>query len=159
MQNIEDAEEVTQDVFITIYQKIDGFKTESKLSTWIYRIAVNAALNRLKKKQKKSFLNLTTISHQIPHFEHPGIIAENKENASILFKAIYQLPESQKTAFILSYIEELPRQEVADIMGNSLKSIESLLQRGKQNLRKLLKSYIETEGNEGISLSNLKRKK
>ncbi len=159
MQNTEDAEEVTQDVFITVYQKIDGFKTESKLSTWIYRIAVNASLNRLKKKQRKSFLNLTNISHQIPHFEHPGIIAENKENASTLFKAIYQLPETQKTAFILSYIEELPRQEVADIMGNSLKSIESLLQRGKQNLRKLLKSYIETEGNEDISLSNLKRKK
>ncbi len=68
-------------------------------------------------------------------FDHPGVILENKEKAKYLFKAIESLPATQKTAFILSFIEELPRQEVADIMQTSLKAVESLLQRAKKNLR------------------------
>jgi RNA polymerase sigma-70 factor (ECF subfamily) len=75
-------------------------------------------------------------------FEHPGVLLENKENAASLYKAMECLPNSQKTAFILSYIEELPRQEVADIMETSLKAVESLLQRAKSNMRsELEKSY------------------
>ena len=60
---------------------------------------------------------------------------ENKENAKLLFKVIDKLPDTQKTAFILSYIEELPRQEVANIMETSLKAVESLLQRAKKKMR------------------------
>ncbi len=80
-------------------------------------------------------------------FEHPGILLENKEDAKILFKAIKELPETQKVAFVLSYIEDLPRQEVATIMETTLKAVESLLQRAKANLRKKLNSFFFTEGN------------
>ena len=76
--------------------------------------------------------------HEFPDFEHPGIQEENKETAKIMYKAINSLPDSQKTAFILGFIEEKPRQEIANIMGISLKAVESLLQRAKENLRKKL---------------------
>ena len=73
-------------------------------------------------------------------FEHPGVLLENKENAKALFKVIDTLPETQKTAFILSYIEDMPRQEVADVMETSLKAVESLLQRAKGNLKKKIEN-------------------
>lgn len=142
LQSEHDAEEVTQDVFTNIYRNAAKFKGQSSVSTWIYRITVNTALNAVKKKKRTAFLSFNAVKDDSPDFDHPGILLENKENAKALFKAIYALPHNQKTAFILSFIEDLHRQEVADIMELSLKAVESLLQRGKQNLRKILeKSY------------------
>ena len=133
-KNVEDAEEITQDVFIKIYKSAATFKGESSLNTWVYRITVNTSLNFLKKKNRFSlFKNIPTKSQSID-FEHPGVLLENKENATALYKAMDCLPSNQKTAFILSFIEGLPRQEVADIMKTSLKAVESLLQRAKKNL-------------------------
>ncbi|RMG86073.1 MAG: RNA polymerase sigma factor [Bacteroidetes bacterium] len=135
VQNAEDAEEITQDVFIKIHQNAGNFKGESAVSTWVYRITVNTALNVVKRKKRWRILPFGTEANDQPDFEHPGVLLEKKEHAKYLFKAIDRLPESQKTAFILSYVEGLPRQEVADIMEVSLKAVESLLQRGKKNLR------------------------
>ncbi|MFK7809210.1 MAG: RNA polymerase sigma factor [Saprospiraceae bacterium] len=137
-QNIHNAEEITQDVFTSIFNNAGKFKGNSAVGTWIYRIAVNTSLNHLKKKKRFSFLAFGETEKETPDFEHPGILLENKEKAKMLFKVIETLPDSQKTAFILSFVEELPRQEVADIMEISLKAVESLLQRAKLNLRKKL---------------------
>jgi RNA polymerase sigma factor (sigma-70 family) len=74
-------------------------------------------------------------------FEHPGIALDRQENAKILFKVLECLPTQQQTAFILSFIEDLPRQDVADVMKISLKAVESLLQRAKANLCIALEKY------------------
>lgn len=134
-KSIEDAEEITQDVFVKIYKNAAKFKGNSSLNTWIYRIAVNTSLNYLKKKNRFTLLKNILPTSQSVDFNHPGVLLENKENATALFKAMDCLPNSQKTAFILSYIEDLPRQEVANIMETSLKAVESLLQRAKKNMR------------------------
>jgi len=134
-QNEQDAEEITQDVFINIFRNAAKFKGNAAVGTWIYRITINTSLNQIKKKKRFSFLKFGDTPLDKPDFEHPGVVLENKENAKALFKVIDTLPDSQKTAFILSFIEELPRQEVADIMSTSLKAVESLLQRAKKNLR------------------------
>lgn len=138
VQNIEDAEEITQDVFVTLYNKAHTFKGNAKVSTWIYRITVNKALNTIDKRNRKPTNDKEVKDHHKVDFIHPGIVLENKEKSQYLFAAIHTLNKSQKTAFILSYVEDLPRQEVADIMQTSLKSVESLLQRAKTNLRKKL---------------------
>ncbi len=140
VQNKADAEEVTQDVFTKIFKSADKFKGTSEVSTWVYRITVNTALNYLKKKKRFSFLSFSNTEMDQPDFEHPEILLEKKEDAKALFKVIDTLPGSQKTAFILSFVEELPRQEVADIMETSLKAVESLLQRAKSSLRKKLEN-------------------
>ena len=139
-KNRQDAEEVTQNVFVKIYEKASTFKHKSSLSTWIYRITVNTSLNFLKKKKRFSLFKNLQDQSELQDFHHPGVILEQKENAKLLFRVIDYLPDRQKTTFILSYIEGLPRQEVADIMEISLKSVESLLQRAKQNLRSRLKN-------------------
>ncbi|MBX2870474.1 MAG: sigma-70 family RNA polymerase sigma factor [Saprospiraceae bacterium] len=136
--NEQDAEEVAQDVFVKVFRNAAQFKGEAKVSTWIYRITVNVALNLLKKRKRYAFLSFGKPVQEEIDFEHPGILLERQEDAKILFKAIKKLPEQQQTAFILSFVEGLPRQQVADIMSTSLKAVEALLQRGKRNLRKSL---------------------
>lgn len=150
VQNIEDAEEVSQDVFVAIFQSVENFKGESKLSTWIYRISVTQSLAFLrKKKRKKRFAIIQRLfsgedkqlMFDIPHFYHPGIQLEDKERAAILFAKIEDLPENQKTAFILHKVQGLSYAEVGEVMQLSLSSIESLMFRAKQNLKKSLSNY------------------
>lgn len=150
LQNTADAEEVTQDVFVKIFQSAARFERKSSVSTWIYRITVNRSLDFLNHKQRQKRFGFVVRlfqpdsdapSIELPHFEHPGVVLEKKEDARILFQAIESLPDQQKTAFILSFVEELPRQEVAGVMELSLKAVESLLQRAKANLRKRLDSF------------------
>lgn len=99
---------------------------------------------RSKNRQKRGGTLLQLFSKRgdepitAPDFVHPGVLAENREKARYLFKAIAALPENQKTAFVLTHIEDLPQKEVAEIMDLSLKAVESLLQRAKANLRKQL---------------------
>jgi RNA polymerase sigma-70 factor (ECF subfamily) len=104
-KNIEDAEEITQDVFMKIFKNAALFKGESSLNTWIYRIVVNTSLNYLKKKNKFTLFKNTNKQYQLIDFNHPGVLLEQKENATALFNVIDCLPDNQKTAFILSYIE------------------------------------------------------
>ena len=146
VQNAEDAEDVSQEVFIQVYESIKNFKGESKFSTWIYRIAVTKSLDLLRrKKRKKRFAFIQSLFgkndeliNDPPDFYHPGVAAENKENAAVLFKAIAALPENQQTAFVLSKIEGLSYIEVSEVMQMTEASVDSLLHRAKTNLRKKL---------------------
>ena len=151
VQNAEDAEDISQEVFIEVYESIGSFKGQSKLSTWIYRIAVTKALEHSRSRHaKKRFAFLTSLfgfgedsaaAFDIPDFNHPGVLLENKQRAAVLFKAIEQLPDNQKTAFTLHKLEGLSHEEIGEIMGSSLSSTESLMHRAKANLKKSLKTY------------------
>jgi RNA polymerase sigma factor (sigma-70 family) len=145
VQNSEDAEEITQDVFIAVHQSISSFKAQANIKTWIYRIAINKSLDFIKaKKRQKRFSHLTSlffensseIKHQDSDFKHPGIILEEKEALIHLFKIINQLSDNQKTVVILSKIENKSQKEIAEIMNLSVKAIEALFQRAKKNIEK-----------------------
>ncbi len=138
LQNTTDAEEVSQDVFTKVWRSAAGFKAESQVTTWLYRITVNTSLTALKKRQKRKMFGMIHSGHDPPDFHHPEAKMEEREENKALFAAIYGLPDRQKTAFVLSYVEELPRQQVADVMGLSLKAIEGLLMRAKKSLRNKL---------------------
>jgi RNA polymerase sigma factor (sigma-70 family) len=155
LQNREDAEDLTQEVFIEVYHSLKKFKGESSISTWIYRITVNKSLDYLRKKNRKkrfgfmtSLLNKETgeINVDAGHFDHPGILLERKENARMLFEAIEQLSENQKTAFILFHVEELSQKEIGEVMSLSSKAVESLIQRAKAALRIKLEDIYKKRG-------------
>jgi RNA polymerase sigma factor (sigma-70 family) len=149
LQQAEDAEDLAQDVFIKVFENIHQFKGESALGTWIYRIAVTQSLDFLRKKNRKKrggtilgFFGMGEKEHMHPQeFEHPGIKAENKEKASVLFKAVNQLPENQRTAFLLQKLEGLSQNEIADVLKTTSSAVESLLSRAKANLKKQLTEY------------------
>lgn len=149
VQQTEDAEEITQDVFISVYQSLNSFKEESSISTWLYRITINKSLDFIKARQRKKrfafFTNLfyddtNDLKHNLSdENNHPGIQLEDKEALSCLFKYINDLPDKQKTALILHKIEQKSQIEVANIMDISPKALESLVQRAKSNLSKKIK--------------------
>ncbi|MBM3159659.1 MAG: RNA polymerase sigma factor [Bacteroidetes bacterium] len=153
VQNQSDAEDVAQEVFIQVFRSIGSFKSEAKLSTWIYRITTTRSLDLLRaKKSKKRFGPLTRLweteeespVENISDFNHPGVSLERKEEAAQLMAAITQLPENQKVAFILHKLEGLSYLEIAEIMGNTLPAVESLMHRARLNLRKILEKKIST---------------
>jgi RNA polymerase sigma-70 factor (ECF subfamily) len=150
IQNANDAQDITQDVFIEVFQSIKKFERKSSLKTWIYRITVTKTLDEIKKTNslKRGSLFTRVFKNKeersmpdIPHFHHPGVEMEQKEAASALFLAIEKLPEKQKVAFTLNKVEQLSYKEIAEIMQLSLSSVESLIFRARQNLQKLLENY------------------
>ena len=153
VQNESDAEDVAQEVFIQVYRSIGSFKSEAKLSTWIYRITTTRALDLLRaRKSKKRFGLLKRLwetaeespMENIQDFNHPGVSLERKEEAAQLMTAIAQLPENQKVAFVLHKLEGLSYLEIAEVMGNTLPAVESLMHRARINLRKILEKKIST---------------
>jgi RNA polymerase sigma factor (sigma-70 family) len=151
VQNESDAEDVAQEVFIQVFRSIGTFKSEAKLSTWIYRITTTRALDLLRaRKSKKRFGLLKRLweteedspVENIQDFNHPGVSLERKEEAAQLMHAITQLPENQKVAFVLHKLEGLSYLEIAEVMGNTLPAVESLMHRARLNLRKILEKKI-----------------
>lgn len=149
----QDAEDITQEVFVKLFETIDNFRGEASLKTWVYRVAVNKCLEKLRYRKRgkrmaffHSLIGLEEhASHVASSFDHPGVALENKERTELLYKHIARLSEKQRTAFILHRMEGLSYQEIAGIMEVSLSSVESLLFRAKQNLKKSLRHYYEKQ--------------
>lgn len=152
VKNQEDADDLTQEVFIEVFHSIQKFREDSKLSTWIYRITINKALEhirKIKRKKRSGFLQWFGNEEQdqelqVADFNHPGIQTENRERAGILLKAIENLPEKQRIAFTLHKMEDLSYGQIADVMQKSLSSVESLIHRAKNNLKKELYAYYNS---------------
>lgn len=145
--NRQDAEDLSQEVFIEVYSSITSFKENAQLSTWLYRIAVNKSLEELRRRKQlkraaffKGLLGIESEVFEISgdRLDHPGFIAEHKEKADALYQAIEGLPENQRIAFTLTQIEGRSYDESAEIMGSTKSSIESLIFRARNNLRKKL---------------------
>jgi RNA polymerase sigma-70 factor (ECF subfamily) len=152
VKNPEDADDLTQEVFIEVFRSILKFRMESKLSTWIYRIAVTKSLESLRSRQRKkrfavfySLFDSEKKAYDPPDFNHPGIIAENKERSKVIFEAMDKLPESQQTAYTLHKLEGLGYEEIAEIMQKSVSSVESIMHRAKSNLQKYLYDFYESD--------------
>lgn len=149
--NREEAEDTTQDVFIKIFHAIGKFRGDSKLSSWIYRIAVNTCLKRSRRKKRDNWISLEFLFQEKEQLfplspnPSPHRQIEIAEKEQIVQKAIQSLPERQKTALILFRYENLSYEEIAAVMKISLSAVESLLHRAKENLaQKLipLKKYL-----------------
>lgn len=150
VRNVEEAEDVSQEVFVEVFMAIRQFREESSLSTWIYRITINKSLEHIRRKKvKKRFAVVASLfgtdraAMEIPDFRHPGLLLEDQEKGKILFDAIAKLPEKQRAAFVLHQVEGLSYQEIAGVQMSTVSSVESLIFRAKQNLRKLLFEFYK----------------
>ena len=150
LQNQQDAEDIAQNVFIEAYQSINKFRGESKISTWLYRIAVNKSLNYIKiQKRRRVIQSLEAIVMDHREKEIPAVTdtpesgLEKTERLALLRKAMQSLPNNQKIAITLNKYEELSYQEVANIMGLSLSAVTALINRGKVNLQKKISNFYK----------------
>jgi len=148
VRSVPDAEELAQDVFVRIWNSAGSFRGDSRVSTWIFRIASNLAINYLKKKKLKqvsldvsSSLKGDRIKDEISDSSGRRSVTENRAN--LIESAVQSLPPNQKIAFILSKHEKHSYKEISEIMKVSVPAVESLLFRAKQNLRVFLLPYRE----------------
>ena len=140
----EDAEDVAQDAFLSAYRAFDRFRGESKITTWLYRITVNAALMRLRKEKNARTLTRTGLDDvDVPDWTGvPDRFASNSELAARLFDAISMLPEDLKAAVVLRDVEELSNSEAAQALDITVSSFKSRLHRGRVLLRKHMEEYL-----------------
>ena len=152
--NREDAEDLAQEVFVEVYRSLEQFRAESKLSTWIYRIAVTKSLDHLRRmKRIKRFgalkriigVNDPVAEIAAPSGDTPEKNLEDNERSAILLNALSLLPDNQKAAFLLSKQEGYSNQEIADILKTSVSAVESLVHRAKKNLHDRLYAYYKKE--------------
>lgn len=152
LRNRESAEDITQEVFIEVFESIRSFKAQSQLSTWIYRIAVTKSLNHIKSlKRKKRFAMVVSLFSEdkaekyiaAPEKTNQDQELENQERAKILTWALDKLPENQRVAFTLSKYKEMSYEEISSMMNMSIPSVESLIHRAKTNLKKELYGYYK----------------
>ena len=151
--NSDDAHDIAQEVFIEIFSSIDNFRKESKISTWLYRIAVNKSLNFIRKNKKHNILrsidsyfndsddNKFEVPDNDLQYNETGL--ENQERVDILHKAIDSLSKNQKIAFTLNKYDDIQYKEIAEIMDISLSAVESLIHRAKLKLQKKLLNYYK----------------
>jgi RNA polymerase sigma-70 factor (ECF subfamily) len=143
-----DAEDLAQDVFIEVFRSAGNFKGESKLSTWLYRIATNRSLNYLRNNKRRRFFQSIeeaftggrNNNHEISQndADQPDKNITDRERSEILHLAIDHLPDKQRIAFTLNKYEDLPYQQISEIMEISLASVETLIHRAKKNLQSQL---------------------
>ena len=151
--NRQDAEEVLQDVFLTVFRKIDSFRGDSKLSSWLYRITTNAALMKLRKRPKVKEIPLA--EELGPAMTEEGMIAEpvadwsrlpndeldRKELGQRIEQAMNLLPEDFRSVVVLRDVEGLSAQDACEILSLSEAALKSRLHRARLFLRKQLAEY------------------
>ncbi len=148
VHNKEDAMDIAQEVFIKVYDSVHSFREQSKISTWLYKITVNKSLNYIRdKKRRNIFSSLDAIfenknNNPVENVADDQKLSqeqmESEERKEILFKAIDQLPEKQKTAITLNKLEGLPYKEIAGIMDTSVTETGVLINRARKKLQKKL---------------------
>jgi RNA polymerase sigma-70 factor, ECF subfamily len=150
----EDAEEATQDALWTAARKIDSFKGESQFGSWLYRIAANAAYQKLRARRAKT--REIALEDVLPAFDSEGLHFEpmddwaprvddnaaNGELRAVLEKAIGELPSDYRTALVMHDVEGMPNPDIAETLGISLPAVKSRVHRSRLFVRKKLAEYL-----------------
>ena len=151
MGNPDDADEVVQDTFLSAYRARDRFRGDAQVTTWLYRIATNAALMRLRKNSRKKEISTdpTEVYQRIDRADWadaPDRTALNNELSQEIQRGIQRLPDDLKAAVILRDVQELTNDEAARVLEVSVSALKARLHRGRVMLRNILADYIHQRG-------------
>lgn len=123
--NHDDTDDVLQNTFIKVFQNLKNFKGESKLFSWMYRIATNEALTFLKQKSKISGISSETLQNKTLDNLEADVFFDGNDIQIKLQKAIALLPEKQQLIFKMKYFEELKYEEISEILGTSVGGLKA----------------------------------
>lgn len=154
VRNKEDALEVTQDVFIRVYQGLAKFKTDSKFYTWLYRIATNRAIDYLRSRKTHPAITASTLENAAgddagsftdrvadTRAVDPSENAQRREMADCVLAAVDQLSEKHRAVFVLHAVEQLAYKDIAEVVGCTIGTVMSRLFYARKKLQGLLKEY------------------
>ncbi len=147
LKNREEAEEVSQDTFIKTYTSLHKFKGDSKFSTWIYKVAYNSCLDRIKKNKK--YLNDVEINefteHQVKTVNNAFDILVEEERNKLIQDCLHLLPSDDSFLLTLYYFEEQSLDEIANVVGLTANNVKVKLFRSRKKLTAILKERLEPE--------------
>lgn len=121
----DDADDLTQEIFIKIHKYIDSFREDSQLFTWIYRIATNECLSFLNRKKKRFFLPIEDVTQQLSTKIDNDPDLGGDEIQKRLQKAILHLPEKQRLVFNMKYFDDLPYEQISEITDTSVGALKA----------------------------------
>jgi RNA polymerase sigma-70 factor, ECF subfamily len=149
LSNASDAEDVTQDVMLKVWSSRGSWQEgRAKFTTWLYRVITNRCIDLRRRPRTEDMEKAPELADDRPDALS---LVHRDEVKTLLDCAMEELPEQQRTALILSYTNDLSNPEIGEIMEKSVSSVESLLKRGRQNLRLLLRK------SEGTILESFRR--
>lgn len=139
----EEAEDLTQEVFIHVYQKITRFNPAKKFKPWLYRVAVNTCISRLRRKQKVVFLNyddaLTgNVTLDAIRYPSPDKNIERHDLQQAVHQAVLEMPENYRAMIVLRYQLDLTNTEIAEVLGITRENVEVRMHRAHKHLRRIL---------------------
>jgi RNA polymerase sigma-70 factor (ECF subfamily) len=135
--NHEDASDLSQDVFLRVYRGLGNFRGGSSFATWLYRIGVNACLNRVAAR-KPVTEQLDARQHVDTRTESPSERVLRQERGARVREAIEQLPPKQRATLVLRMYQELSHEEIADVLGSSVGAVKANFFHALGNLKRLL---------------------
>jgi RNA polymerase sigma factor (sigma-70 family) len=121
----DDADDLTQEIFIKVHKYIDTFREDSQLFTWIYRIATNECLSFLNKKKRRFFLPIEDVTEQLVAKVDNDPDLDGDEIQKRLQKAILQLPDKQRLVFNMKYFDDMPYEQMAEITQTSVGALKA----------------------------------
>jgi len=150
-RNQEDSEEVLQDVFVTVYNKLEAFEGKAAFSSWLYRVTVNTALMLIRKRKQSPTISVEEVSPQIKETwtgdtsanSDIDYISSRHELRAMLEQAVDKLPEEYKSIFLMRDVDGMSNQEVGEILGMSVAAVKSRLHRARLMLRKRLQKFYD----------------
>ena len=121
----DDADDLVQDIFVKVWKNLGSFREDSKLYTWIYRIATNECLTFLKKKKRKFFVPINDVASELSDKLDAGDQISGDEIQLKLQKALLKLPDKQRMVFNMKYFDEMKFQEISDITNTSVGALKA----------------------------------
>jgi RNA polymerase sigma-70 factor (ECF subfamily) len=147
LKHREEAEEVSQDTFIKVFRSLNKFKGDSKFSTWIYKVAYNTCLDRLKKHKRAQHVVAIDeyTEHQVMTIDNALDAMEKEERRQAIQGCLQQLPSDDSALLTLYYFEELSLEEIAKIVGLTANNVKVKLFRSRKKLTSILRNRLEPE--------------
>lgn len=121
----DDADDITQNCFISVWHNLDNFRHDAQLFTWIYKIATNECLSFLNKKRKRFFISFHNVEKELEEKLDTSSLVSGDEIQIKLQKALLRLPEKQRLVFNMKYFDELKYEEMSDILGTSVGALKA----------------------------------
>lgn len=136
----EDADDLCQTTFIKAWKSLDKFRGDSKVSTWLHRIAYNETMTFLSKSKRIAKVDLANIEEQLPGTLQYDPLFSGEEIHALLHTALATLPEKQKAVFIMKYFEEKPYEEISEITGTSIGALKASFHHAVNKVEAYMKS-------------------